>query len=218
MSGCRGMGYSCAKCVVCLSEVHNPQHKTFLSAITLWDLCEFARLHVMNSLETHFICHACLCEDLTLSENAIEHLYNHSVRQPRPSARTIIVKQEVKNSGSLILRNDVDKKEWRADYGQRFLERDRELRLPNTTFFNFSFRSLTETSSIHLYGMKKYQLRHIFDDYVSQNLTDGSKFKKDNKFLIFMFYIRHHLAMRAMSSILLYIDIYFFSSYFQDFG
>ena len=191
------------QCVVCLSEVRDPEHKTFLSSITLWDLCEFARLHVIKTIETQFICHDCLCEDLSLSENArLHHLHNHIVRQPKPSARTINVKQEFKNSGSLVLRNDVDAEDWQAEYEQRTLERDRELRLPNTTFFNFSFRSLTETSSIHLYGMKKYQLRHIFDDYVSQNLTDGSKFKKDNKFLIFMFYIRHHLAMRAMSSIL----------------
>ena len=189
------------QCVVCFSEVRDPDRKTFLSPITLWDLCEYARLHVMNSNQEHFICHECLNENMTLSENAKqEHLYYHIVRQP-PSARTIIVQREFKDSGA-VLRDGVNAKDWNAEYEQRFLDRDRELRLPNTAFFNFSFSTLTESSSVHLYGMKKYQLRHIFDDYVSQNLRNGSKLKKDNKFLIFMFYIRHHLAMRAMSSIL----------------
>ena len=192
--------YGTDQCVVCHRAQEN-RDKTNLTTSVLWDLCEHALLQVMNSNSSHFICSDCLCENMTKSDYANERMYYHIVAQP-PVAQVIKVKSMCKQKGPLILRRNVDAKEWHKLNEQKILERDREARLRNTNFQNFSFSSLTESAAIHLFGCKKSQLLHIFDDFVSRNLKDGSKFKKDNKFLIFMFYIRHHLAMRAMSSIM----------------
>ena len=189
------------ECVVCCNNVRDPTRKTFLSLRTLWDLCEYAMIQIMNNQSGHFICSSCLLENMTLSESAHTTLYYRIVANP-PTARTIVVKTLCSRDGPLLLRDNVDAKEWHEVNTEKIEDRDRELRLSNTNFDNFTFSTLTESAAIHLYGCQKYQLLHIFNDYVSHHLKDGTKFKKDTKFLIFSFYIRHYLAMRAMSTIM----------------
>lgn len=188
------------KCLVCLREEQDPQRKNFLTEENLWEICEYARLFVMNSHSSNFICTDCILDNMTRAENFSDNIYYRMVSNP-PTAQSMNVRRYIQQHGPLVLRNGVNAKEWHKIQEQRILERDREQRLNDTNLRNFSFATLKESDAVHLYGIQKHQLIQIFDD-VSNHLRDGSKLKKDNKFLIFLFYVRHHLAFRAMSSIL----------------
>ena len=189
------------KCLICFNEVQDPQRRNLLTLENLWDLCEYARLHILNSNPSHFVCSNCICNDMTWAAEGKDNIYYRIVSNP-PFARTEPnIKRKCEQDGPLILRQNVNAKEWHKIQEKKILERDREQNLNNANFQNFTFATLTESSAVHLFGMQKHQLIQVFNE-VSNGLKDGSKFKKENKFLIFVFYCRHNLAMRAMSSIL----------------
>ena len=145
----------------------------------------------MRSVESNFVCSQCFLEDKTLSNSAKEHLQRHTVSKP-PKARQIMIRQVIERDGKPpTLREGVNANKWHKLHERKVLERDREQRFKNTHFENFTFRTLDDATSVNFFGMQKYQIAHIFQNYVSANLRDGYKIKKENKFLIFMFYLRH---------------------------